>query len=1325
LNPYNIRLVTNLTLKGYRGRWIDPDGQESKLFDINLPLGQEDKDDLRWYLEEYLEFPGRGDHARAKNIEAKFDDWGKALYKVLFDSREGEKVYSKLMKENGKGRQCLLTFAAEESSFLTQPWEMMLDENGPLAFHGVTIRRQLRGLKTTKKLQFGLPLKVLLIVSRPKKTGFIDPRNSVKPVLDALDALSNEQIKVEFCEPPTLPQLELIISDAKNKNEPYHIVHFDGHGTYLPHTGVGGLYFENEDETYDLIPGKQLGDLLSRMDIPIVILEACRGSDLSAKNIYGSVAPALLECGVGSVIAFSHSVHVKTAKIFVERFYQEMVQGKTVGQAVEECRSAIHADKSRWLHYGPGAATINLQDWFIPQLYQVGADPALILDEEKPSSQPKTASHTPASRETENKKKLHGFPPPPIYKFQGRALEMLELERAFRRHNAVLVSGMGGMGKTALAREAAAWWLRTSRFDTAVFCSFEQKAGAERVVQLLGQALEGEDFSNRKAEDQWDAAVELFHSRRVLLVWDNFESTLPTFQKEDEESALSFGDEARRELTQLFRELTKGKPAGRILVTCRPVETGLPAIKETELKGLYRPDSLYLLTSIMDIKNIPTDKPGNERSEINLLLDKLSDHPLSIELIAPHLKTLTPEKIRTEFSQHVKKFKNLSAEEVRNISLLASMEISKKRLSDEAQNILPYLAWFEGGVFEVTFLEFSGIDPQKWSSIRDELEATALIKIEDLDWLKTPYLSFHPTLPFAANAKEVKDFKTVEKKFIEVYYDFCSAAKKALFGNMPAAGMGMMAQEEANVRNAITRAFHLGDRQSGWSMADTLQSYLQSAGRLRERDKLVKYVKEQMPEGEELDSAICESIQQHAWSLFTQGQAQEAIQTLQNLLSRLESEGLADDKDPTVQIALSNNYLGRIYYNAGHPNQSLKPLQKSLELFEQLGEDQRDNLSAALGSLSNAYRNLGNYQKALENAEKALNIVQKSGNQRNIAAGYTQIAKIFKEQQRFSEADEQYKKALQAAQTAGDIDLQGSILQHQGGLQRELNNDDRAVELYRQAITLFQQSGEKKGEMQTCDLLGSAEMSREHLDAAEAWFLRSREMAEELKDQRQLAVIFQNLGILYQTKAEHKEDEKSQNQWLQKAAVSVQESLSIELNMQNQVGAAASYFQLGILYTKLEQLEQAEENAKKGLEIQESLNLPDVYKTYDSLANICRAKGDETTAQQWEAKRDTKLDELNRLRRGDGADAQERSVPQELLQAIALIAQSAHDANKSNSPFPPEIAEVLAQLKEAPSPFNELADFFSAVAKNENLPPVPDNLPDEIEEIVQSLTKAL
>jgi CHAT domain-containing protein len=243
---------------------------------------------------------------------------------------------------------------------------MMRDKRGPLAFQDVIIRRQLQGSSRALQPTVSLPLRVLLIVSRPTDIGFIDPRNGIAPMLDALEALPSGQVTVDFCDPPTLAQLEETISQARKAKQPYHIVHFDGHGTYLPRTGVGALAFERDDATTQLVTGTQLGDLLVQLKVPLALLEACRSSDLSEQPVFGSVAPALLKSGVGSVIAFSHAVHVQAARLFVERFYRELAQGQSIGQALAEARRKLRADPARWLHRGPNAETIDLQDWFIP-----------------------------------------------------------------------------------------------------------------------------------------------------------------------------------------------------------------------------------------------------------------------------------------------------------------------------------------------------------------------------------------------------------------------------------------------------------------------------------------------------------------------------------------------------------------------------------------------------------------------------------------------------------------------------------------------------------------------------------------------------------------------------------------------------------------------------------------------------------------------------------------------------------------------------------------------------------------------------------------------
>jgi hypothetical protein len=77
----------------------------------------------------------------------------------------------------------------------------------------------------------------------------------------------------------------------------------------------------------------------------------------------------------------------------------------------------------------------------------------------------------------------------------------------------------------------------------------------------------------------------------------------------------------------LFRELTEGdaviRHGGRVLITCRPGETGLPGVRELHLEGLDRPDALHLLRRIVEQRAIDLERPGWEREAIGSLLDRL------------------------------------------------------------------------------------------------------------------------------------------------------------------------------------------------------------------------------------------------------------------------------------------------------------------------------------------------------------------------------------------------------------------------------------------------------------------------------------------------------------------------------------------------------------------------------------------------------------------------------------------------------------------------------------------------------------------------------
>jgi hypothetical protein len=94
---------------------------------------------------------GTGDHARAKGVENRMTGWGKALFEVPFPTREGQTVYRNLIDAAEAGEPYAVTLGSTDPRILVQPWEMLRDRGGPLAFQGITIRRQLKGSDRRRK----------------------------------------------------------------------------------------------------------------------------------------------------------------------------------------------------------------------------------------------------------------------------------------------------------------------------------------------------------------------------------------------------------------------------------------------------------------------------------------------------------------------------------------------------------------------------------------------------------------------------------------------------------------------------------------------------------------------------------------------------------------------------------------------------------------------------------------------------------------------------------------------------------------------------------------------------------------------------------------------------------------------------------------------------------------------------------------------------------------------------------------------------------------------------------------------------------------------
>nr|VFJ44940.1 MAG: CHAT domain-containing protein [Candidatus Kentron sp. DK] len=386
-----------------------------------------------------------------------------------------------------------------------------------------------------------------------------------------------------------------------------------------------------------------------------MFLDACRSAQANpaADPVHDrpteSVASALLQAGVGSVVAMSHSVLVETARRFVTAFYKMLAAGARVGDAMLAGQQALGKNKSRGRIFG--GDELILHDWFVPVLFQGREDPRLFADispRRMPVStlrEPHRQHSTPndAVRPTgltgilpdSLQERLGALPPEPKTGFVGRSRELLALERllggstasndtvlpgkisAGRRPPAggyAVILGQGGEGKTALATEFARWQVRSQQTQRAAFLSVEgiERNLVESVLDRLGHQLLKSGFSTQvdcggdieRATQKIEGALR---EQTTLLVLDNLESILPPpYLAGDTPDALA--EENRAELNALLalcqRLLrTDGMGGTGILFTSREA---LPAPfdgkpNRRELHRLATGDAVELVARVLNV----------------------------------------------------------------------------------------------------------------------------------------------------------------------------------------------------------------------------------------------------------------------------------------------------------------------------------------------------------------------------------------------------------------------------------------------------------------------------------------------------------------------------------------------------------------------------------------------------------------------------------------------------------------------------------------------------------------------------------------------------
>lgn len=1100
-------------------------GTYTSFAEFQPPLDDAVLVDLRWYLETFSIWPTGPDYVRAESIESKLENWGRSLLESATREREAVQLWHQFLDTEGDSK--LVTIDATDPRVLRLPWELLADESGHLFPRGVSVRRRLRKTTVQPTKPFSLPVRVLMVISRPEEAGFIDPRADALALLDALDDLGNAA-EVEFLFPPTLAALTKRLRD---KNAPaIHVVHFDGHGVYDARLGLGHLLFENDAHHEDRVDANRLGTLLSDCKVPLMVLSACQSAMQKETNPYASVAARLIRSGVGSVLAMNYSVLVAATKKFVAAFYASLANAKTIGQAVEEGRIALHADEDRHSftrrnEQGEWAEeTVRLRDWFLPALYQQASDPVVF----SPQAQPGAAARKIIPPALIDPTLPGALPAASRYGFHGRSRELLQLERAFAKHAIVALHGFGGMGKTTLAAEAGRWLYRTQRFPGgAAFVSFEHGGSLQQLCSWVGQAVSHDPNFVLGEGDPVSRITRLLQEKPTLVILDNFESVLgrtPLMPAEELQTVL---DAVWLWVNgNLAPAKAGGQPHGsRVLITTRDTSfndsrfSPSQACRHVALQGLAPHDALALAAMILETHGL--DRAKVNRQDLLNLMERLGGHPLSLNLVLPHLRKYTAAELSARFEELLPGFKE-GAAKARNESLEVSLQFSLQRLGEETRAALPDLAVFQGGAMEYDILNITQMNEKLWQYVKWELEKASLITIEKLPNVDFPFLRFHPTLlPYLANQLPAKRRAELENRYWRAYFRTVVELDK-LSTPHPHEARAMAVRELPNLQRALQLAMAAGEMETAVNFADYIARFLYILGRLHEltamQTQINQWANARMREVAanegEFTKANLALLRNQGETLLGQGRAIEAEQVFLSLLQRLEVGAAYDTAIDQAMVFVS---LGRCLQSQSQPLKAIAWYRKALEGFEQFSDSDevaKTMLGRIHAEIVGSLLSIGKFDEAREASAIGLKISKEVDDTRSIGVFLIHLGNIAKEFNNLTEAAQRYIESLAIFQKLGEPKTQAYIWNELGKVAEKAQIWGEAERYYREAVRILEQVGDPELGKGFSQLARIAKGTGRY-DDAERWYLQAYDILEKTGQKNYVVPVASDLASLY------------------------------------------------------------------------------------------------------------------------------------------------------------------------------------------------------------------
>ena len=598
---------------------------------LDFELSPRDAEAIRWYWEDYLDYPVGDAAASADFAEKRLRQIGETLFRQVFGSAPAARLWALASPCLGDIRIEISSPAHDKAADI--PWELLCDPDT-----GRWLAAECRGYVRRAAMAPNEPLfrsdsapklRVLAVLCRPARLGSISYRPAFREIVSRYP---QDLVEWEVLRPPTFGKLTSTLLEAESFGEPFHVLHFEGVALATDLTdrddsasvaqskrysheeakrgtrGYLALDHAQDSSRLRLVDSTSLAEAMGEARTPVAVFSNCcevyetesgvtpAEKKREIREGFHRLSQELGAYGIAAAVESPYCLDPGASAAWFQAFYTKLAQGEAVSAAAQFARRDSMRDGARSIAFDP----VRRVDWCEPIVHETVEFAPLATARVDAGAKPTTPSQ-PLDLDPL-------MPNPAKQELIRRADLETDLDRLFQSHSAVLLHGPQGIGKTYAAAGFAHWLNESGGLSGPVIYSSLRLHRSlvsllDQLAEQFSEALQsnGLQWERMQAEDRLDTALFVLNQIPVLWIWDGVETIA-----DSKSAGLDDWTEEQKDLLNEFLDAVAETQARLLLVSREPEEWLGRRVQRRAVGPWDSRERLQLVRSVLTELGAPT-----------------------------------------------------------------------------------------------------------------------------------------------------------------------------------------------------------------------------------------------------------------------------------------------------------------------------------------------------------------------------------------------------------------------------------------------------------------------------------------------------------------------------------------------------------------------------------------------------------------------------------------------------------------------------------------------------------------------------------------------